>query len=607
MALTKLNSQMLEIPVSVTTLSATNLTSSAFNSTTINSVDINTTNLNATNVATSNLTFPTNNTGIIYNDIALFGDLTVTGSVTALSGFNVVVTSTTTTSALSVDNQGVGPALFVRQAASTDGVANFVGGDNTEILKINNTIPPTNQPAVRILNTGINNTFVVGNSANPGSTALVVTSAGRVGIGTSTPTSTLQVSGTIIANNLQGNLTGTLVGNVTSTNSKIVTLSTTNIFNTNLTSTLITTDTLNANDINIGTLILGDTTTTSFEDTAPFQVISSSFKSVFNQIQNTATSVSASTDLALYNNTGSYVDIGIASSSYDGNKYGPTFTVTKANDGYIYNNAAGNMLVGTTTTNKDVIIFAGGSLSGTNNLQGNEVAHFKSGGNVGIGTSSPNQTLTVIGNISATNSVNTNTLNVSSINFTSGGSINNPISVNGSISLTGGLTATDVIFHKDYPVSLHNGVIPYTIVTPLLDLTSTSTTRRLQKVFDVPAGYRFIGDTTQVVIITATGSSATVPTIFGFNVSPDSTTQIIGSNDITLSYTSSTSAYPASSSLYPIVHIGVPTATTSRWSTTTTVSAAVRAQTSGGTSYDSLSGYGILSGKLYPINLIPAL
>jgi len=445
MALTKLNSQMLEIPVSVTTLSATDLTSTTLNANTINSINVNSVNANATYTTTSNIILPPDNSGIIYNKINLFGDLTITGSITALSGFDVIVTSTTSTSSLSVDNSGVGPALFVKQSANIDGIANFIGGDNTEVLKINNTIPFTGQPAVRILNVGINNTFVVGNSANPDSTALVVTSAGRVGIGTLTPTSTLQVSGTLIANNLQGNLTGTFSGNLTSLNSNITTVTAFNIFNTNLTSASINTNSIKADVLNIDTLVLGTTSNATFDDVSHLSIIGRSFKSVFNKIQNTntATAVSGSTDLALYNGIDNYIDLGICSNTYNGNQYGPTFNIVNANDGYLYN-TNGNFAIGAINSDKDVLIFAGGTLSGTFVESGNEVARFSSTGNVGFGTRTPNQRLTVVGDISATNNISTNSITPAEQQLTVTGNVN----TTGFIS-TSGLQVRDNIYYTN--------------------------------------------------------------------------------------------------------------------------------------------------------------
>ncbi|NBO98576.1 MAG: hypothetical protein EBU90_00345 [Proteobacteria bacterium] len=66
------------------------------------------------------------------------GDLTIHGSLTALGQSTFVDTIFTTTSALSVINLGVGPALYVYQAATPYDVASFVDGDGVEVLHIGN-------------------------------------------------------------------------------------------------------------------------------------------------------------------------------------------------------------------------------------------------------------------------------------------------------------------------------------------------------------------------------------------------------------------------------------------------------------------------------------
>jgi hypothetical protein len=131
-------------------------------------------------------------------------------------------------------------------------------------------------------------------------------------------------------------------------------------------------------------------------------VQNSSTVSGYISLQNQYTGISASTDLSIFNSTGAYLDAGINSSQYLGGSYSPAFSITNANDGYIYTNStASNFVLGTQSTTGDLLFFTGGSLSGTNGV-GNERLRIKSGGNVGVNTSNPNKTLTVIGDISAT-------------------------------------------------------------------------------------------------------------------------------------------------------------------------------------------------------------
>ena len=82
---------------------------------------------------------------------------------------------------------------------------------------------------------------------------------------------------------------------------------------------------------------------------------------------------SASTDIVAYNNLGdgtyNFIDMGIASSNYSDATY-PIFT---AGSGYVYNDG-GELIIGTGTASKDVLLFAGGvattnwaaRISGTN-------------------------------------------------------------------------------------------------------------------------------------------------------------------------------------------------------------------------------------------------
>ena len=170
---------------------------------------------------------------------------------------------------------------------------------------------------------------------------------------------------------------------------------------------------VNSNSANAlhSTLTLASTALTASVNQPLLSIYGAASASAFAQIQNTANTLSASTDISIYNNLSNYLDIGINSSSYNGNSYytGP-FTITGPGDGYLYN-TAGNLVLGNTNnaaTSSSVIIFAGGSLSGTQIQGGNEVARFLSGGYIGFGTSTPNTNLTVVGTISASTAVYAN-------------------------------------------------------------------------------------------------------------------------------------------------------------------------------------------------------
>lgn len=133
--------------------------------------------LSTSNVQVNDITFAQAGTNI-FNSAEIFGDVIVHGSLSALSGAQIFQVVTSTTSSLSVENYGTGPALLVFQNTSLESVAQFKGANGTDILTINNVDLDQGQDGVKVYFTGSGNTFVVGNSAN--NTALVVTSAGDV-------------------------------------------------------------------------------------------------------------------------------------------------------------------------------------------------------------------------------------------------------------------------------------------------------------------------------------------------------------------------------------------------------------------------------------------
>ena len=172
---------------------------------------------------------------------------------------------------------------------------------------------------------------------------------------------------------------------------------------------LSTTGTVYASAVQVG---LSSTIATL--NVSPLTITAAASGSVFNQIQNTVAGVSASTDVALYNDLlTNYVDIGINSSKYNGNIYSPAFNIIGPNDSYFFA-TTGNISVGNTGSTGDLIFHTGGSLSGTSANSGNERMRIVNsntatyGGFVGINTSAPTQQLTVVGTISASTAVYAN-------------------------------------------------------------------------------------------------------------------------------------------------------------------------------------------------------
>lgn len=76
--------------------------------------------------------------GTIDGDLRVNDSLTVYGNLTALGDSYFVNTTFTTTSALSVINVGVGPALYVYQGPGLYNIASFYDGDGVEVLHVGN-------------------------------------------------------------------------------------------------------------------------------------------------------------------------------------------------------------------------------------------------------------------------------------------------------------------------------------------------------------------------------------------------------------------------------------------------------------------------------------
>ena len=107
--------------------------------------------------------------GDLFGSMNIFGNVLIYGSLSALSGLEFITTKATTTSSLSIVNIGIGPALYVEQDGFYD-IARFVDREGGIVLNVGNITP-----------------------AAPGATG------GVIGIRTDFPNHTLTVVGTFSA------------------------------------------------------------------------------------------------------------------------------------------------------------------------------------------------------------------------------------------------------------------------------------------------------------------------------------------------------------------------------------------------------------------------
>ena len=89
------------------------------------------------------------------------GNLLVTGSLSVLSGSTFINTTFNNTSALQINNTGLGPALYVSQGAGPGDIASFYDGDGIEVLHIGNALNPISEGVIGIKTSNPNKTLTV--------------------------------------------------------------------------------------------------------------------------------------------------------------------------------------------------------------------------------------------------------------------------------------------------------------------------------------------------------------------------------------------------------------------------------------------------------------
>lgn len=146
------------------------------------------------------------------------------------------------------------------------------------------------------------------------------------------------------------------------------------------------------------TTLTSPSSTINVFNTNLLTVVGAASGSLFQSLQNTVVGVSASTDISLYNDTSNYIDLGIASSRYNGGAYGPAFTTVGPGDGYLYT-TSNNLALGTAGVG-NINFFTGGTLSGSNTRM-----TITSSGSITL-----NNTLSTSSNIYASNVYTTGTI-----------------------------------------------------------------------------------------------------------------------------------------------------------------------------------------------------
>jgi len=352
--------------------------------------------------------------------------LTVSGlsyftGVSTFSG-NVGIGVVTPRSNLHVSTSANNEGLILQMASTTNGSYSSIKFKGTNDVSGNTYAKAgifferTGAQGVGSLHLATNN---VADSSNVAlaDAKLTVTSAGLIGIGTTSPSNKLEVAGS-------GYFTGNLWGaNITATgtltvlgNSSLQNASTTNLSVSGL-SWFTGTSSFTGN-VGIGTvaqspvLVVGGVYTPLASINTRAAIVSNANNIQSFQLENLSNGTGAEMRFIAKANDGNYM----AFTSPSASNTGAFFGVTKSAGNFVFNAGVSRALVIGNYLANDVVF-------GTNNAENMRI---KSGGNIGIGTTSPSNKLEVNGsgwfnaNLTATNVTATGTLTVSGNSTLSG-------------------------------------------------------------------------------------------------------------------------------------------------------------------------------------------
>lgn len=146
-------------------------------------------------------------------------------------------------------------------------------------------------------------------------------------------------------------------------------------------------------------------------------------------VQNINNGSSASSDIVATANNGSaasaYIDMGINSAGYSS---GNTNILNGANTAYLYSNA-GDLYVGNSATNKQLVFFTNAGLPSDTTANGTERMRITAAGNVGIGANLPQSPLHVIATSPNTSALAIDVANIESV-FPTASSVSRPPQLN---------------------------------------------------------------------------------------------------------------------------------------------------------------------------------